>query len=221
MTCGIYKITNKKSGKVYIGSSRVIEARIKSHFCALRGNRHRNIFLQRAFNRDGESVFEFCILVRCREDQLIKSEQKYLDSYESYKDINGYNICKIAESVATHGLTESKEYAAWCSMISRCERKNHPDYKNIGAMGIKVCLRWMESFENFYEDMGKRPDNCNTLCRKDMTKNYDPSNCEWTTMREKVLRNRRVKWVILNGKKLLYLMSVENLILNVEQCRGE
>ena len=31
MTCGIYKIENKESGKVYIGSSKNIEKRWEAH----------------------------------------------------------------------------------------------------------------------------------------------------------------------------------------------
>ena len=43
---GIYKITNNKNGKVYIGQSQNIYARKKQHFVALRNGNHENKGMQ-------------------------------------------------------------------------------------------------------------------------------------------------------------------------------
>ena len=43
---GIYKITNLKNGKVYIGQSQNIYFRRKQHFTALRAHRHENTQMQ-------------------------------------------------------------------------------------------------------------------------------------------------------------------------------
>jgi hypothetical protein len=54
-------------------------------------------------------------------------------------------------------MTNSKEFRAWRSMKNRCYRQENHNWDNYGARGIEVCDRWLESFENFLEDMGKCP----------------------------------------------------------------
>ena len=64
-------------------------------------------------------------------------------------------------------------------MRRRCNNPNASNYKHYGAKGIKVCERWQDSFENFYEDMGDRPAGT-TLDRKDVTLGYFKDNCRWS-----------------------------------------
>ena len=64
------------------------------------------------------------------------------------------------------------------SMLARCYNKNHKNYKYYGAIGVKVCKRWLDSYVNFEKDMGKRPEG-KTLDRINPEKGYSPSNCRW------------------------------------------
>jgi hypothetical protein len=91
---------------------------------------------------------------------------------------------------ARHGQAarRTSEYRTWGDMISRCYNPNHPDYKNYGGRGILVCNRWMR-FENFFEDMGKRPTGLQ-LDRINNDGNYTPTNCRWAT-RSVQMNNRR------------------------------
>lgn len=61
----------------------------------------------------------------------------------------------------------------------RCYNKNNPDFKFYGAKGIVVCDRWLESFENFLDDMGPRPNPELFLIRLNPNGNYEPTNCQW------------------------------------------
>lgn len=60
-------------------------------------------------------------------------------------------------SRTTHGKTGSKVYYTWVSMKERCLNPNQDMFPKYGGRGIKVCDRWLNSFENFLEDMGEPP----------------------------------------------------------------
>jgi len=81
----------------------------------------------------------------------------------------------------THGMSHLPEYRIWLGMKNRCYNSNLKEYYHYGRRGIKVCDRWLESFENFYEDMGERPSNRYTIERHNVNGDYGPSNCSWET----------------------------------------
>jgi len=91
---GIYKIQSKiKPERIYIGSAVNIKNRWNNHLKALRKGIHNNK-LQRHYNKYGEADLQFSILLGCGEEDLLKTEQYFLDSYNPY-----FNICRKAGSV--------------------------------------------------------------------------------------------------------------------------
>lgn len=90
---------------------------------------------------------------------------------------------------AVGGVTTA-EYRAWHSMISRCCNPNAENFQNYGGRGIIVCNRWLESFNNFYADMGDRPSPSHSLDRIDNNKGYYKDNCRWATCGVQQLNKR-------------------------------
>lgn len=82
------------------------------------------------------------------------------------------------------------EYRCWQDMKQRCLNPASPSFKNYGGRGITVCERWLNNFQTFLEDMGKRPDE-HSLDRIDNDKGYAPENCRWATSTTQSRNTRR------------------------------
>ena len=92
MNSGVYKITNVKNGKFYIGSSKDVEFRWSEHKKHLNGNYHINKKLQNAWNFYGKENFSFDILETVNECDLLVKEQFYLNMFKPHMKEIGYNI---------------------------------------------------------------------------------------------------------------------------------
>lgn len=82
----------------------------------------------------------------------------------------------------------SPEYNTWRQMKHRCKNQSK-DFHRYGGRGIIVCDRWVNSFENFFADIGKRPSSNHSIERKNNDLGYSPDNCCWATGVEQT-RNR-------------------------------
>jgi group I intron endonuclease len=95
---GIYRITNLKTGKVYVGSSVHVYQRMNYHIYVLRGQYHKSVHLQNAWNKYGECSFKFELLEETRPEELASREQYWLDKTKAYDRKYGYNTAQCAES---------------------------------------------------------------------------------------------------------------------------
>lgn len=110
----------------------------------------------------------------------------------------------IGDLFRTHGFSTSdkvtkKFYQSWKSIKSRCYFVANKEYPNYGGRGITVCDRWLNSFENFRDDMyesylkhiqefGKSN---TSLDRLNPNFNYCKENCRWASNSQQA-RNTRV-----------------------------
>lgn len=118
--------------------------------------------------------------------------QRLVRTYCLQKGITKSCRCLQKEMAAkTHGLSETPEYQAWISAKNRCTRPSNTLYHNYGGRGITMCPEWLNSFETFLRDMGKRPSQFHTLERINNEQGYNKENCKWATRTEQNNNTRR------------------------------
>jgi group I intron endonuclease len=115
MISGIYKITNIRNNKCYIGSTINIIGRWAQHKKSLSDNKHHSIKLQRSYNKYDKNSFKYEIIEKCSENLLIIREQYFIDLFDSYR--NGYNSTPFAgNNLGMKHSDETKEKLRKSSM---------------------------------------------------------------------------------------------------------
>ncbi len=106
----------------------------------------------------------------------------------AYVSAGAAKSCGCNRNPKKHGHTRrgwvSPEYRAWVELRARCNPDRVEKSKAYIRRGITVCPRWLESFENFLEDMGIKPSPKHSLDRINNDGNYEPGNCRWATAKE-------------------------------------
>jgi group I intron endonuclease len=86
---GIYKIESRiKPERIYIGSSVNISKRWCYHKEDLCKNKHHSKKLQRHYNKYGKEDLIFSVIIGCEKEDLIHTEQFFIDSYLPYFNNN-------------------------------------------------------------------------------------------------------------------------------------
>ena len=74
-------------------------------------------------------------------------------------------------------------YSTWMSMKQRCYNPNSTIFQYYGGAGVRVCEAWRTSFDQFFLDMGPRPDGYH-IHRVNRYGDYSPENCIWIDPQE-------------------------------------
>lgn len=115
---------------------------------------------------------------------------------------------KTGRAKSTHGQTTgrspTKEYATWASIKRRCYNKADKSYFLYGERGITMCDRWLNSFENFYQDMGDKPSSRHSIDRINNNKGYGPDNCHWVLPEVQANNKRNNRFLTLGPVTLTY-----------------
>ncbi len=91
----------------------------------------------------------------------------------------------------THGLSRTKLYNVYRTMIRRCSVATIKGYANYGGRGIRVCDEWrnnLQAFLSWATAAGYKEGL--SIDRINNDGNYEPNNCRWVTMAEQGLNRR-------------------------------
>ncbi len=155
--------------------------------------------------RNGDSMFE------CKCDcGKIKVIRGYSIKCGSTASCGCLSVDVATLKSTIHGGSYSSEYKIWQSMKSRCLNPNSTGYKHYGGSGITVCERWRNSFLDFLEDVGKRPEGM-TLERKNNNGNYTPKNCKWATWKEQSNNKSTSRLITFRGETKTVTMWSDEL----------
>lgn len=113
----------------------------------------------------------------------------------------------------THGLSGTKLYNIYYSMLARCYNSKNTAFVYYGKRGIKVCKEWKENllhFVSWSSNNGYKEHL--TLDRIDNDGDYTPENCRWITMKEQS-KNKRKKLIDFNNEK--HSLKEWSVLLNI------
>mgnify|MGYP001772056195 CR=1 FL=1 len=129
----IYQIKNSETGKCYIGQTTDFKRRKREHLNELRKHKHSNLYLQNAFDKHGESSFEFFILEECPKDQANEREIFWLNNFGGFDSENNYNLCQAG---GARGISEETREKLRSRTMSEETRRKMSEAKK----GIKLNL---------------------------------------------------------------------------------
>lgn len=213
---GIYKITNLKTNKVYIGSSKDIRHRIISHISALRKNNHGNSYLQNSFNKEGIDNFKFEIL----ESNILNLEERedfYITFYKSYKRNIGYNLSRYANFLKNKRTFKQIESTAKTKRITVLQFSKNgiliKEWDSAALVEKELNYKNAHISACCYDKYGcKTYKNYIWIFKKDFTEDY---------LKQRILKARSVKGKRLNKYDLLgNLLHIYNSISEASKIEG-
>ena len=166
--CGIYLITNKNTGQMYVGQSINIQKRFGEHRCVT-GLGHSRI--DNAINKHGAENFSFEIIMTVENDteKLNDAEREWIAILNTYEDDFHYNLTPGGD-FSPSKLPEVREKISKTKNTTgyfRVHKSKNPECRQ----GFRYCYR-------YYDDNGKRH-SIQSVDIKKLEKKVKAKGLEW------------------------------------------
>jgi hypothetical protein len=136
----------------------------------------------------------FC---KCKCGIVIKVKSSYLSVNRPH---HGHCPLRIQRRGGrkTHGEAhKTPEWAAYARAKNRCNNPTNASYPRYGGRGIEFLFN---SYEEFLNDIGRRPTPQHSLDRIDNSKNYEKGNVQWATAKQQAQNTRQTRLITVNGE---------------------
>lgn len=148
------------------------------HIKLLRGNEHYNSYLQRSWNKYGESNFDWNLLEVCPEEQQFIREQFWIERLETFKENHGFNIAFPVRSLAPSPRMSAIHKKLWQELIGE-ERKRRID-QSVEALSV-AHAQWQDPVRREY-------------LAKTVTNNVSAAHARWHDDPE--YRAQKTQWLL-------------------------
>ena len=203
---GIYGIKNKINDNIYIGKTEMnFGDRRDSHYSLLNNNKHKNLHLQRAWNKYGKDNFEFVIIHElCDGEDINELEIKYI-SY--YKDLNKcYNIAPGGEGGWNRGIPISDEVK---KKIGEKNRIHMTGFVMPESTKKKISEHHKKEWEQMSDE--ERENKIKNFVGSRKGKKLDKNSLVYKKLLERErTKSNAAKYDIETVRKIRYLHEVEN-----------
>ncbi len=149
----IYTITHLASGKTYVGQTTSVRIRWMMHRSDLKKGKHRNSYLQHAWNKHGADAFEFAVIRDMRDvpacdlaDALNKSEIEILKAVDQPYNLMEAGVSGMVAGPETRAIWSKQRKALWADPEFRIKRAksmralyDDPEWKEVRDAAVKVA----------------------------------------------------------------------------------
>lgn len=179
------------------------------NFKSIAGERFGRLFVERetayAYLPSGKKIVQYQCRCDCGNTTVVRGNNLKQGTAKSCG-------CLKVENRIKHGLCGVPEHDAWSNAKRRCFSSSCQNFKDYGGRGITMCARWDDSFQDFIEDLGRRPHGL-SLGRISNDGHYSCGkcwqcvqkgwllNCRWETMSQQSNNTRRNVIVEIEGQK--------------------
>lgn len=148
--CGIYAIKAKYKNAHLVGqTARYMAIRWREHRKDLRNHKHENPYLQKSFDKHGESQFDFVLLEKCPPPLLNEREVYWIKELKSMQNENGWNM-REGGGFGKYGpelrrrISRAIRSSEKCKLSREAKRKTYtlisPDGNKVTFLGLaKFC----------------------------------------------------------------------------------
>jgi len=154
--------------------------------------------------------------------ECVKCKKHIRTSFYS-ESIRKSDLCRSCLNIknkTTHGQAKSPEWNTWMEIKRRCFNAKCKSYKYYGGKGIKVCDEWVNNYEQFFKDMGKKPFNNYSIDRIDSDKNYSPDNCRWADISTQSNNRGSNRLLTYKNKTLTMAQWAKKIGINYDTLRS-
>lgn len=176
---GIYKITNKINGKIYVGQSIDIKERWYQHKYKAKHDTEKgyNSAIHQAFRKYGEENFLFEVIEECSSECLDERERFWIKELESLTP-NGYNILSGGQKIRSKErrcLECDALISKGAKLCKKCSNKKQQDNsafpQSINGFSEKEKLYYAKQilelgFEGFARLYGRKGNAAKKWCKK-------------------------------------------------------